>query len=74
MAIRDFYGRTGKKAGIKPAGGISDAETAYLYYSIVNNVLGDAWLNAEKFRIGASRLANNLIRIIFDKDENFNYF
>jgi deoxyribose-phosphate aldolase len=74
MAIRDFYGKTGKKAGIKPAGGISAAETAYEYYSIVHHVLGESWLNPEKFRIGASRLANNLIRIIFNKEENFNYF
>ncbi|HER09933.1 MAG TPA: deoxyribose-phosphate aldolase, partial [Bacteroides sp.] len=55
-SIRDYYNSTGKKIGIKPAGGISDTETALLYYSIVNQILGADWLNSERFRIGASRL------------------
>lgn len=73
-AIRDFYGKTGKKVGIKPAGGISTIETAYEYYGIVRHILGEEWLNPEKFRIGASRLANNVIRNIFKKDDSFSYF
>jgi deoxyribose-phosphate aldolase len=67
QAISDYYNRTGKKIGIKPAGGISDAETALLYFTIVREILGDDWLNAERFRIGASRLANQLMARIFDK-------
>ena len=73
-AIRDFYGKTGKKVGIKPAGGISTIEAAYEYYGIVRHILGEEWLNPEKFRIGASRLANNVIRNIFEKEDNFSYF
>ena len=73
-AIRDYYNRTGKKIGIKPAGGISDTETAILYYAIVNEILGDDWINAERFRIGASRLANHLLAQIFDKGPDFGYF
>jgi deoxyribose-phosphate aldolase len=73
-AIRDYYNRTGKKIGIKPAGGISDTETAILYYAIVDEILGDDWLNAERFRIGASRLANHLLGQIFDKGPDFGYF
>jgi deoxyribose-phosphate aldolase len=38
-AIRDYYNRTGKKIGIKPAGGISDPQTALLYYTIVKEIL-----------------------------------
>jgi len=74
QAISDFYNRTGKKIGIKPAGGISDAETALLYYTIVKEILGEDWLNAERFRIGASRLANNLLAGIFDQGPDFGYF
>jgi deoxyribose-phosphate aldolase len=74
QAISDFYNRTGKKIGIKPAGGISDAETALLYYTIVKEILGEDWLNAERFRIGASRLANNLLASIFDQGPDFGYF
>jgi deoxyribose-phosphate aldolase len=73
-AIRDFYGKTGKKVGIKPAGGISTIESAYEYFGIVRHILGEEWLNPEKFRIGASRLANNVIRDIYKKDDDFSYF
>jgi deoxyribose-phosphate aldolase len=74
QAISDYYNRTGKKIGIKPAGGISDAETALLYYTIVREILGEDWLNSERFRIGASRLANQLMASIFDKGPDFGYF
>lgn len=73
-AIRDYYNRTGKKIGIKPAGGISDSRTALLYYQIVKEILGDEWLNKERFRIGASRLANRILGEIFDKGPDFGYF
>jgi deoxyribose-phosphate aldolase len=73
-AIRDYYNRTGKKIGIKPAGGISDPRTALLYYQIVKEILGDEWLNKERFRIGASRLANRILGEIFDQGPDFGYF
>ncbi len=60
-AIKDFNRATGKTPGIKPAGGISDASTAISYYLIVNQSLGNEWLRPQRFRIGASRLANNLL-------------
>ncbi|MEN8202796.1 MAG: deoxyribose-phosphate aldolase [Bacteroidota bacterium] len=72
--IKDYYNRTGKKIGIKPAGGISDSETAILYYAIVREILGEDWLHSERFRIGASRLANRLMADIFDKGPDFGYF
>ena len=74
QVIGEYYNKTGKKIGIKPAGGISDAETAILYYSIVKEILGNDWLNSERFRIGASRLANNLLALIFDERPDFSYF
>ena len=73
-AIRDYYSRTGKKIGIKPAGGISDTQTALLYYHIVKEILGEEWLNRERFRIGASRLANRILGEFFDKGPDFGYF
>ncbi len=74
LAIKDYYNRTGKKIGIKPAGGISDSETALLYYAIVDEILGESWLHSERFRIGASRLSNCLMADIFDKGPDFGYF
>ncbi len=63
-AIKEFYKRTGKKIGIKPAGGISDTETALKYYAIVKENLGQGWLNNKLFRIGASSLLNKLLQSI----------
>lgn len=60
-AIKEFHQKTGKVVGIKPAGGISDVANAIQYYLIVNEVLGNDWINPERFRIGASRLANKLL-------------
>lgn len=74
MAIRDYYNRTGKRIGIKPAGGISDTPAAIQYYAIVHEILGEEWLSPERFRIGASRLANRLLADIFDQGPDFGYF
>ena len=73
-AIRDYYNRTGRKIGIKPAGGISESRTALLYYHIVKEILGEEWLNKERFRIGTSRLANRILGEFFDKGPDFGYF
>ncbi len=60
-AIRDFYYRTGKMVGMKPAGGISKSKLALHYLVMVKEVLGDAWLNNHWFRFGASSLANDVL-------------
>lgn len=63
-AIKEHYEKTGIKTGIKPAGGISDAETALNFYTIVRENLGEEWLNNDLFRIGASRLLDNLVEML----------
>lgn len=60
-AIKTFDAKNSIKIGFKPAGGISTAEDALVYYCLVKNILGEEWLNNHLFRLGASRLANNLI-------------
>lgn len=60
-AISDFYAETGIKVGFKAAGGIVTAADAIKYYEIVKYCLGQEWLNNSLFRIGASRLANNIL-------------
>ncbi len=62
--IKQHYEETGKKIGIKPAGGISDTETAMLFYQIVAENLDDKWLNNNLFRIGASSLLDRLLHEI----------
>jgi deoxyribose-phosphate aldolase len=71
-AIKAFYDVTGKKVGIKPAGDISTKENALAYFAIVKENLGDEWINPKLFRIGASRLANNLLSDIYQ--EEIKYF
>ncbi len=63
-AIRDYHKKTGLMTGIKPAGGISDPDTALLYYRLTREVLGAKRLNKKWFRIGASRLAGSLVEAI----------
>ncbi len=60
-AIRDFYLKTNKKVGMKPAGGISDAKTAIHYLIMVKETLGKDWLTPDLFRFGASSLANDIL-------------
>ncbi len=62
--IRAHYNRSGKRVGIKPAGGISEPSMALNYYSLVKELLGEEWLTPRFFRIGASRLADRLTEII----------
>lgn len=60
-AIRDFYYNTGKMIAMKPAGGISKSKLALHYLVMLKEVLGEAWMNNEWFRFGASSLANDLL-------------
>jgi deoxyribose-phosphate aldolase len=71
-AIKNYYEKTKKKVGFKAAGGIVEPADALIYIAIVKEVLGDEWLNNKLFRIGASRLANNLLTSI--KGESVTYF
>lgn len=67
-AIKDYYNMTGRKVGFKAAGGVKTPEDAALYYTIVEEVLGEEWITTDLFRIGASSAANNLISAIENKD------
>src|SRR5436190_2398004 len=60
-AIRDYYYSTGKLIGMKPAGGISKAKAALHYLVMLNEVLGEDWMNNHWFRFGASSLANDVL-------------
>ncbi len=77
-AIKEYFTKTGRMIGIKPAGGVVTPEQALIYFAIVKEVLGEKWLNPEFFRLGASRLANNLLSKIQEletgKKVEINYF
>jgi deoxyribose-phosphate aldolase len=59
--IKEYYEKTGRMVGFKCSGGVATTEEAVKYFTIVKEVLGEEWLSNEYFRIGASRLANNLL-------------
>ncbi len=61
QAIKDFYFKTGKMIGMKPAGGISKSKQALHYLVMVNETLGEDWMNNHWFRFGASSLANDIL-------------
>ena len=61
-AIRDHFLATGLRIGMKPAGGIRTAKAALAYLGMVKETLGDEWLSPHLFRIGASTLANDIVR------------
>lgn len=65
-ALKYWYESTGEKKGFKAAGGISQTGDALLYLTIIQNILGDEWVDNRLFRIGASRLANHLLSDILD--------
>jgi deoxyribose-phosphate aldolase len=70
-AIHDYWEETGIMIGFKPAGGIVTPDDAIKYYSIVSETLGEKWLCKEYFRIGASRLANNILKELYPKRPAF---
>lgn len=73
QAIWDFYEQTGKRIGMKPAGGIKTAKQAIHYLVMVNEVLDEHWLDPHLFRFGASSLLNDLLRQIL-KQATGQYF
>ena len=61
QAIKEYHDKTGRKIGIKVAGGVRSVDDALTYYTIIKETLGKEWLYTEFFRIGASSLANNIL-------------
>lgn len=68
-AIRDHQHRYGRKVGMKPAGGISNAKLALQYLVMVAETLGQDWLTPELFRFGASSLANDVLMQIVRRSD-----
>lgn len=77
-AIKDFYLKTGKIIGMKPAGGISNSKIALQYLVMLNEVLGEKWMTKKYFRFGASSLANDLLMQLVKSEtgiyQSINYF
>lgn len=70
--IRDHFYATGQKIGMKPAGGVRTAKQALQYLVVVKETLGDAWLDPNLFRFGASALLNDVLMQL-EKERTGNY-
>lgn len=70
--IRDYFLRTGRRIGMKPAGGVRTAKQALHYLVLVKETLGDAWLTPDLFRFGASQLLNDVLMQL-EKEQTGNY-
>ena len=60
-AVRDVYEETGRRVGVKAAGGIRQAKQAVQHLVLVNETLGPDWLTPDLFRFGASTLLNDVL-------------
>ena len=74
QAIVDFHKRTGKKIGMKPAGGIRTSKQALHYLCMVNEIMGPEWLTPDLFRFGASALVNDLLKQIYKELTGHYYY
>jgi deoxyribose-phosphate aldolase len=61
QAIREYYQETGVKKGIKISGGVATVDQALGYCEIVAIELGPEWIHPDLMRIGASKLANDIL-------------
>ncbi len=60
-ACRDWHDATGRRVGMKPAGGIRTTKDAMKFLVLVNETVGTEWLTPDLFRLGASSLLNDLL-------------
>ena len=60
-AVRDVYEETGRRVGVKAAGGIRTAKQAVQYLVLLHETLGPEWLTPDLFRLGASSLLNDIL-------------
>jgi deoxyribose-phosphate aldolase len=60
-AIRDVFEETGRRVGMKPAGGIRQAKQAVQYLVQLYETLGPDWMTPDLYRFGASTLLNDVL-------------
>ena len=70
-SFKEFNELNSAMVGLKVAGGVSYTSDAVSYFTLVKSVLGDNWMTPEYFRIGASKLVNNLLSSVSGKDISY---
>ncbi len=71
-ASREFFQETGRRVGVKVAGGVRRSKQAVQYLVLLHETLGPEWMTPDRFRIGASSLLNDVLMQI-DKERTGRY-
>lgn len=61
LVIKHIAPQLKRKLGIKISGGIRKISQAAQYIELANTIMGHEWVNASTFRIGASKLADEIL-------------
>lgn len=69
-AIQEFRRLTGIDIGLKPAGGVRTVDDAIAWMYLLQNTLGDQWLEPSLFRFGASGLLDNIVTVVMQELAN----
>lgn len=62
LVMRHAMPKLHREVGIKISGGIRTIEQAAQYIELANNIMGPNWVTPDTFRIGASKLVDELIK------------
>jgi deoxyribose-phosphate aldolase len=60
-AIRDFAEQTGRRVGLKIAGGVKTAKQGWQHMVVLQETLGPEWLDPSLYRIGASGMLDDVL-------------
>jgi deoxyribose-phosphate aldolase len=63
-AIQEFKRLTGKKIGLKPAGGVRTVDDAIKWMIMIKETLGNDYLDPRLFRFGASGLLDDIQKFV----------
>lgn len=66
-AIQEFNRLTGKKIGLKPAGGVRTVDDSIQWLIMVKETLGMEYLDPHLFRFGASGLLDDIEKFVASK-------
>lgn len=58
---------TGKKIGLKPAGGVKSVDDSIKWLTLIKETLGNEYLQPELFRFGASGLLDDIEKLVLSK-------
>lgn len=63
LVIKHVSTQLKRRTGLKVSGGIRDIQQAAQYVELADHIMGRDWVTADTFRIGASKLADELVKV-----------